>query len=89
MPSSPGETRSRSGAISPAWGLEGHWNAPTCVPVTVVFITTDPPGAALAGSVNMVSRTAFERSKPFFKGSVSLLARGNALDFDKTDGPCD
>jgi iron complex outermembrane receptor protein len=49
--------------------------------------TPESQGAALAGSVNMVPRSAFERSKPSFSVSVSMLMRDSARDFHKTPGP--
>jgi iron complex outermembrane receptor protein len=49
--------------------------------------TPESPGSALAGSVNMVPRSAFERSRPELKGNVYLMFRDNARDWDKTPGP--
>lgn len=49
--------------------------------------TPDAQGAALAGSVNMVPRSSFERSKPVFNASAYLLMRDNARDFHKVPGP--
>jgi TonB-dependent receptor len=49
--------------------------------------TPESQGAALAGSVNMVPRSSFERSKPSFNGSVYIMMRDNARDFDKVPGP--
>ena len=49
--------------------------------------TPESQGAALAGSVNMVPRSAFERSRPSFNLSGSVLMRDNARDFRKTPGP--
>ncbi|MEY2881125.1 MAG: hypothetical protein RLZZ15_3505, partial [Verrucomicrobiota bacterium] len=51
--------------------------------------TPESPGMALAGSVNMVPRSAFERSKPVFNYSVYLLMRDNHRDlpFSKSPGP--
>ena len=49
--------------------------------------TPDSQGAALAGSVNMVPRSAFERAKPVLNVSTYLLMRDNARDFDKVPGP--
>ncbi len=49
--------------------------------------TPESPGSALAGSVNMVPRSAFERSKPSFTTSVFLMMKDNAKDFGKTPGP--
>lgn len=56
--------------------------------VEVVFSPTpESQGAALAGSVNMVPRSAFERAKPVFNWNAYLLMRDNARDFHKTPGP--
>jgi TonB-dependent receptor len=49
--------------------------------------TPESQGAALAGSVNMVPRSAFERLRPAFTGSVYLGMRDNARDFNRTPGP--
>ena len=49
--------------------------------------TPDSQGAALAGSVNMVPRSSFERSKPVFNASAYVLMRDNARDFHKVPGP--
>ncbi|WP_414661170.1 carboxypeptidase regulatory-like domain-containing protein [Horticoccus sp. 23ND18S-11] len=51
--------------------------------------TPESPGMALAGSVNMVPRSAFERSKPVFNYSAYLLMRDNhrELPFTKSPGP--
>ena len=51
--------------------------------------TPESPGSALAGSINMVPRSAFERSRPVFNGSIYMLMRDNARDFQKTPGPLD
>jgi TonB-dependent receptor len=49
--------------------------------------TPESPGAALAGSVNMVPRSSFERTKPVWNVSTYLLMRDNARDFTKVPGP--
>jgi len=49
--------------------------------------TPDMTGAALAGAVNMVPRSSFERSRPHFTASAYVLMRDNARDFKKTPGP--
>jgi TonB-dependent receptor len=49
--------------------------------------TPESPGMALAGSVNMVPRSAFDRQRPVVNGSVYLLMRDNARDFHETPGP--
>ncbi|MDO8539329.1 MAG: carboxypeptidase regulatory-like domain-containing protein [Opitutaceae bacterium] len=49
--------------------------------------TPESQGAALAGSVNMVPRSAFERSRPVFNGSVFVMMRSNEHSFKPTPGP--
>src|SRR5688572_22904673 len=49
--------------------------------------TPDSQGAALAGSVNMVPRSSFERVRPVLNVSAYLLMRDNARDFNKVPGP--
>jgi iron complex outermembrane receptor protein len=49
--------------------------------------TPESQGSALAGSVNMVPRSSFERSRPVFNASVYLLMRDNARNFNKVPGP--
>jgi iron complex outermembrane receptor protein len=49
--------------------------------------TPESPGAALAGSVNMVPRSAFERPRAELSGSVFLMMRDNDRDFSKSPGP--
>lgn len=49
--------------------------------------TPESEGSALAGSVNVVPRSSFGRSRPQFKTSVYLTMRDNARDFNKTPGP--
>ncbi|MDO8544831.1 MAG: carboxypeptidase-like regulatory domain-containing protein [Opitutaceae bacterium] len=56
--------------------------------VEVLFSPTpESPGSALAGSVNLVPRSSFERARPVFNVSAYLLMRDNARDFNKTPGP--
>ncbi|MSU49579.1 MAG: TonB-dependent receptor [Opitutus sp.] len=56
--------------------------------VEAVFSPTpESPGSALAGTINLVPRSAFERSKPVFTGSTYVIMRDNARDFNKTPGP--
>ena len=56
--------------------------------VEVVFSPTpESPGSALAGSVNMVPRSAFERSRPLFSATTYVIMRDDARDFNKTPGP--
>ena len=49
--------------------------------------TPETQGGALAGSVNMVPRAAFERARPVFESSLYLTMRDDARDFHKTPGP--
>jgi iron complex outermembrane recepter protein len=49
--------------------------------------TPETQGAALAGSVNMIARSAFERAKPVLNFSAYLMMRDNSRDFKKTPGP--
>ncbi len=49
--------------------------------------TPESQGSALAGSVNMVPRSAFERARPSFTASAYLLMRDNAREFSKVPGP--
>ena len=50
--------------------------------------TPESPGSALAGSVNMIPRSAFDRSRPVFNYSVFLMMRDNDRHlFGKTPGP--
>lgn len=49
--------------------------------------TPDTSGAALAGMVNMVPRSAFERSRPHLEVSTYVLMRDNVRDFHRTPGP--
>lgn len=49
--------------------------------------TPETPGSALAGTINMVPRKAFERSKPVYTASASLLMRDTDLNLGKTVGP--
>src|SRR6185503_10393690 len=39
--------------------------------------TPEAPGSALAGSINMVPRSAFERTRPVFNGTVFLMMKDN------------
>ncbi|MBL9198953.1 MAG: carboxypeptidase regulatory-like domain-containing protein, partial [Opitutaceae bacterium] len=56
--------------------------------VEVAFSPTpDISGAALAGMVNMVPRSSFERSRPRLDVSTYVLLRDNARDFNRTPGP--
>lgn len=50
--------------------------------------TPESPGSALAGSVNMIPRSAFDRSRPVFNYSVFMMTRDNDRHlFSKTPGP--
>ncbi len=49
--------------------------------------TPESQGSALAGSVNMVPRSSFDRSKPSLNASVYYIMRDNARDFEKVPGP--
>jgi iron complex outermembrane receptor protein len=43
--------------------------------------TPDSPGSALAGSINMVPRSSFERTKPVLNGSVYMMMRDDFIKF--------
>ena len=49
--------------------------------------TPESQGSALAGSVNMVPRSSFERVKPLLSTSVYVITRDNARDLQKAPGP--
>ncbi|PTX97674.1 TonB-dependent receptor [Opitutus sp. ER46] len=49
--------------------------------------TPESPGSALAGSVNMVPRSAFERSRPVTTYSVHVMMKDDEKDWHKTPGP--
>lgn len=49
--------------------------------------TPESQGSALAGSVNIVPRSSFGRSRPSFNSSLYLTMRDNARDFQRTPGP--
>ena len=49
--------------------------------------TPESPGNALAGSVNMVPRGAFDRAKPVLNTNLYFLMRDDVRDFDRTPGP--
>ena len=56
--------------------------------IEVVYSPTpEMPGDALAGAVNMIPRSAFERSRPELKVNTYLMMRDSARDFDRTPGP--
>lgn len=45
--------------------------------------TPDSPGKALAGSINLVPRSSFERSRPEFNGSLYLMMRDDHTGLGK------
>ncbi len=49
--------------------------------------TPESQGAALAGSVNVVPRSSFNRSRPVFNFSTYVSMRDNAKDFHPSPGP--
>ncbi len=49
--------------------------------------TPESPGSALAGSVNMIPRSAFDRARPVFNYSVYMMMRDNDRHFRPTPGP--
>ncbi|WP_414663137.1 carboxypeptidase regulatory-like domain-containing protein [Horticoccus sp. 23ND18S-11] len=49
--------------------------------------TPESMGDALAGTVNMVPRSAFERARPVLNASAFVIMRSGEHDFDKTPGP--
>ncbi len=49
--------------------------------------TPESPGSALAGSINLVPRSAFERTRPIFSSSVFLMMKDNYRDWQHTPGP--
>ncbi|MBI5691623.1 MAG: TonB-dependent receptor plug domain-containing protein [Verrucomicrobia bacterium] len=56
--------------------------------VEVVYSPTpESPGSALAGSINMVTQSAFDRARPLFTGTAFLLMRDNARDFHHSPAP--
>ncbi len=49
--------------------------------------TPESSGSALAGSVNMVPRSAFERSRPSYTASGFFMMKDGERDFHRTPGP--
>ncbi|MEN9592093.1 MAG: hypothetical protein RJA21_552, partial [Gemmatimonadota bacterium] len=49
--------------------------------------TPESQGAALAGTVNMVPRSAFERTLPVLNASAFVIMRSTEHDFNRTPGP--
>lgn len=56
--------------------------------IEVAFTPTpETTGSALAGTVNMVPRSAFERTKPIYNVTTYFALRDNERDFRSTPGP--
>ena len=56
--------------------------------VEVIFSQTpESPGGAIGGSVNLVPRSAFERSKPSTNASLFYMFRDNDRHFRASPGP--
>jgi iron complex outermembrane receptor protein len=49
--------------------------------------TPDSQGNALAGSVNMIPRSSFERARPQFNFSTYVMLRDNAKNWSRTPAP--
>ena len=49
--------------------------------------TPESQGSALAGAVNLVPRSSFERVRPQLTASLALVMRDNARDFHRSPGP--
>ena len=49
--------------------------------------TPESQGAALAGSLNMVTRSAFESAHPTYNFNIFMMMRDNYRDFQATPGP--
>jgi TonB-dependent receptor len=49
--------------------------------------TPESPGMALAGTVNFVPRSAFERSRPAYSYNLQWMFKDAERDFGKTPGP--
>ena len=47
----------------------------------------DSPANAIGGSVNLISRSAFERSRPQYTAKAHLSVRGDDFSFKKEPGP--
>ncbi len=54
---------------------------------TVYTPTPETTGSALAGSVNLVPRSALERSKPIYNFSAALIMRDRERSLRRTAGP--
>jgi len=48
--------------------------------------TPESSASALAGSINMVTRSAFERASPLFQSNIYISTRDNAKNFSKVPG---
>ncbi|MFM8617949.1 MAG: carboxypeptidase regulatory-like domain-containing protein, partial [Opitutaceae bacterium] len=56
--------------------------------IEVVYSPTpETPGAALAGSINLIPSSAFERSRPELKVNTYFMMRDSAKELGKTPGP--
>ncbi len=51
--------------------------------------TPETSGSSLAGSINLVPRSAFERAKPLFNGTAYVMFRDNDRSLRKRPGPND
>ncbi len=49
--------------------------------------TPESPGSALAGSINMIPRSAFDRARPVFSLSTYFMMRDDSKGLVKTPGP--
>ena len=49
--------------------------------------TPETSGSALAGAINLVPRSALERSRPIYNVSAAMLFRGDEFSWKKTPGP--
>lgn len=50
-------------------------------------VMPDTPASALAGTINLVPRNAFERNKPEFRGTFYLNWRDETAEFHRSKGP--
>ena len=56
--------------------------------IEVIYTPTpETTGSALAGMVNMVPRSAFERARPTYSLSAAINMRDNDRSFNRTPGP--
>ena len=80
-----GISLSAPGDNSTARGIEvGFFNLNNISRIEVSHSPTpDAPGKALAGAVNLVPRSSFERSRPVFNGSLYLLMRDDYRSLGK------